>query len=143
MIAEVVGADGSFRAIHGNFLSHAEPSKAFVDPAKMSLARIAGGAVRLAPADRTLVIGEGIETTLSVMDALDLPGWAAISCTNMDDIELPEIVDEVLIAADGDEAGERAAQRAGLRWSREGRRVRIMHAPAGKDFNDILQEKGR
>ena len=36
------------------------------------------------------------------------------------------------------EPGERAAREAGLRWTREGRHVRIARSPRGMDFNDIL-----
>jgi len=43
------------------------------------------------------------------------------------------------VLADGDEAGERAANTAALRWTREGRLVRIARPPAGADFNDVLK----
>jgi putative DNA primase/helicase len=42
------------------------------------------------------------------------------------------------VLADGDEPGVVAAQHCALRWSREGRRVRIARAPQGTDFNDLL-----
>ena len=47
-------------------------------------------------------------------------------------------VRDVIVLADGDEAGKAAARGAALRWKREGRRVRIAHAPEGMDFNDML-----
>ena len=44
----------------------------------------------------------------------------------------------VTIAADGDEAGEEAAQAAARRFIAEGRKVKIARPPQGMDFNDLL-----
>ncbi len=49
----------------------------------------------------------------------------------------PEVT-TVTIAADGDEAGEKAAQDAARRFYLEGRKVKIARPPAGMDFNDLL-----
>jgi putative DNA primase/helicase len=45
---------------------------------------------------------------------------------------------DVIVRADGDEAGEAASRDCALRWKREGRRVRIARLPQGLDFNDML-----
>jgi putative DNA primase/helicase len=45
---------------------------------------------------------------------------------------------DVIVLADGDEAGEAAARDCGSRWKRQGRRVRIARPPQGMDFNDML-----
>ena len=45
---------------------------------------------------------------------------------------------DVIVLADGDEAGEAAARDCAWRWKREGRRVRIARPPQGMDFNDML-----
>ena len=45
---------------------------------------------------------------------------------------------DVIVLADGDQAGEAAARDCALRWKREGRRIRIAHPPQGLDFNDML-----
>jgi DNA primase len=45
---------------------------------------------------------------------------------------------DVIVLADGDDAGEAAAQDCAWRWKREGRRVRIARPPDGLDFNDML-----
>jgi putative DNA primase/helicase len=42
------------------------------------------------------------------------------------------------VLADGDEAGEAAAEAAAWRWKRKWRRVCIARAPQGMDFNDLL-----
>ena len=50
----------------------------------------------------------------------------------------PPEVKTVIIAADGDEPGLKAAEEAAGRFCREGRKVKIARPPAGYDFNDLL-----
>jgi hypothetical protein len=140
MVAEVLDRNGNFVAVHRTYLHHLKPTKAPVDGAKLSLGHLKemGAAIRLAPAGPVMIVGEGIETVLSVMQEMQLPGWAAIACANMAAIDLPYCVKEVLIAADGDEPGELWANRAAWRWEETGLHVRIMQAPPGFDFNDVL-----
>jgi hypothetical protein len=141
MVAKISDVTGKAIGLHRTYLRYDRPGKAPVDPysPKLSLGSVRGGAVQLSPAGPTLVIGEGIETTMSVMQATGLHGWAALGTTNMLNIDLPNIVKEVIIAVDGDEPGRDAARRAGYRWQRLGRRVRVMEAPAGHDWNDVLR----
>ena len=54
---------------------------------------------------------------------------------------LPANAREIIIFADGDNAGEKAAQEAAKRFSAEGRAVRIARPPAGMDFNDVLTKE--
>jgi putative DNA primase/helicase len=101
----------------------------------------AGGAVRLAPAAETLMVGEGIETSLSAMQATAQAAWAALSTSGLVALALPAIVRTVIILADNDAngAGERAARMAAARWRGEGRVVKIAMPPEpGIDFNDVL-----
>ena len=51
---------------------------------------------------------------------------------------LPDRVRDVIVLADGDDAGEAAARDCAWRWKREGRRVRIARPPQGTHFNDVL-----
>jgi phage/plasmid primase-like uncharacterized protein len=91
--------------------------------------------------DNPLLIGEGIETCLAVMQATALPAWAALSTSGLVALVLPPVVRTVMIIADNDAngAGERAAWTAAQRWLAEGRRVRIALPPEpGTDFNDVL-----
>jgi hypothetical protein len=134
------GLTGRPVAAHRTFLARSGVGKAPVSQAKMMLGPCAGGAVRLAAlrADAPLLVGEGIETTLSAMQATGFPGWAALSTSGMRGLTLPSDVRDVIVLADGDEAGAAAAHDCGLRWRREGRRVRIACPPRGMDFNDML-----
>ncbi len=128
---EVVG-------LHRTFLRADGTDKAPVSGNKMMLGRCGGGAVRLAPAGPELVLAEGIETGLSVQQATELPVWAALSTSGLRSVILPPATTVVTIAADGDKAGEVAAQAAARRLIAEGRTVKIARPPQGMDFNDLL-----
>jgi putative DNA primase/helicase len=138
MVAERTSLDGSVVAIHRTYLRRDGGGKADVNPARMDLGPAAGTAIRLSPLADDLMVGEGIETTLAAMQMFDLPGWAAGSTGAMDALKLPASVRSVIILADNDDAGNRAARQNAQRWLREGKRVRIRHAPIGNDFNDTL-----
>jgi putative DNA primase/helicase len=112
--------------------------KAPIDPQKMMLGPCRGGAVRLAEPGDVLMIGEGVETCLAAMQACGHPAWAALSTSGLRSLDLPTNVSDVIVLADGDEAGEAAARDCGSRWKRQGRRVRIARPPQGMDFNDML-----
>jgi hypothetical protein len=139
MVALVTkGLDGAPIAVHRTFLAHDGGGKAPVDPQKMMLGPCRGGAVRLAEQGEVLMVGEGIETCLAAMQASGHPAWAALSTSGLRALDLPKDVRDVIVLADGDEAGEAAARSCALRWKREGRRVRIARPPQGMDFNDML-----
>lgn len=140
MVALVTrGADGAPMVVHRTYLARDGRSKALVEPAKMMFGPCRGGVVRLGPVGDRLMIAEGIETALSVMQVTARPAWAAMSTSGLRALELPADVGDVVLLADGDEPGEAAARDAGLRWKHEGRRVRIARPPRGFDFNDVLR----
>ncbi len=130
MVALVTGGEGF--AIHRTFFDAA------ATPRKMMLGPVKGGAVHLAEPTNQLMVGEGIETCLSVMQATGHPAWAALSTSGLKALTLPASVTEVTVLADGDDAGEAAARECALRWQRENRIVRIARPPRGQDFNDVL-----
>jgi putative DNA primase/helicase len=140
MVALVTrGSDGTPLAIHRTFLARDGGAKAPVDPQKMMLGPCRGGAVRLGDPTDLLMVGEGIETCLSAMQASGHPAWAALSAPGMRSLDLPKDVHNVIVLADGDDAGEAAARDSAWRWRREGLRVRIARPPQGMDFNDMLR----
>jgi len=147
MIALVEHVERGLVAIHRTWLQVDGAAKASLSPSRMALGPVGGAAIRLAAATEhePLVIGEGIETTASVMLATGYPGWAAISAGGIERLVLPPlpIAAVVIIAADHDlnGTGERAARAAAARWLAEGRQVRLALPPqAGTDWNDVLNE---
>jgi len=130
-------------AIHRTYLTLDGRKCPVTDP-KKTLGPVAGGAVNLAPAGPVLIIAEGIETTMSAMQATGLPAWAALSAGGVRALILPPLplAAEIIIAADNDETGvgQAAARDAAARWVAEGRRVRVALPPtAGTDFNDLIR----
>ncbi|KUO66929.1 MAG: hypothetical protein APF80_09160 [Alphaproteobacteria bacterium BRH_c36] len=125
--------------IHRTFLDVSGNGKAAVKPQKMMLGPCRGGAVRLGTRTVPLLIGEGIETCLSAMQATGLTAWAALSASGMAGLSLPSDAHDIVILADGDATGERAAVMTARQLYCETRRVRIARAPLGTDFNDLLR----
>jgi phage/plasmid primase-like uncharacterized protein len=141
MLARIDDADGMLIGVHRTFLRPDGAGKAAVNPTKAMIGRAAGGAVRLAPAAETLIVGEGIESTFSAMQATGLPGWASLSTAGLTALVLPSVVQTVVIVADndGNGAGQRAALAAAQRWRREGRQVSIWISPqVSTDASDLL-----
>jgi len=150
MLGQVRDRDGAVIGLHRSYLAieGAAVAKAPLDKAKKMLGRVAGGAVRLAElgdGDR-LALSEGIETGLAVMTACpDLPVWATLSTSGVEQVDLPPGVRRVLILADNDAsgAGLRAAEAAARRLRAQGRDVAVVLPPEeGEDFNDLLLREG-
>ena len=142
LVAGVQDVHGGFLGVQRIYLDReGAPQKADVEPVRASLGSLAGGAVRLAEPEhgRPLLVGEGIESTAAAMVLFDLPGWAALGTSGLRAIELPEHVIDVVIAADRDAAGLRAAAALARRLEAEGRNVEIRRPHKG-DFNDVLRE---
>lgn len=140
MIARIDNIDGELIGIARTWLTR-DATGNWHRLDRAMLGRAAGGAVRLASAAETLLIGEGIETTLAGMEATGLPGWAALSTSGMVGLILPPSIRTVIILADHDcsGAGERAARIAEAHWQREDRRVSVwMSRRPGEDANDCL-----
>jgi putative DNA primase/helicase len=143
MISTVTDWRGEIKAIHRTFLAWDGSGKANVPEPKKSLGPIKGAGVHLAKPASQIIITEGIETGLSVMQATGLSTWAALSTGGMTALILPPLPlgSDILIAADSDLPGERAAYAAAERWHREGRRVTIASPrEMGCDFNDLLKK---
>ncbi len=55
-------------------------------------------------------------------------------------VELPETIRTVILAPDGDEAGQAVIQETATRLAGQGREVRAAKLPAGKDWCDVLDD---
>lgn len=142
MIGKItVGEEDQLVAVHRTFLA-ADGVKAAVEPNKMMLGPAAGGAVRLSKGGGPLIVCEGVETGLALVQiaATDEPTvWAALSTSGVAGLRLPSKseADELVIAPDGDAAGRRAAAKLAARADAAGWRVRILPAPGeGLDWAD-------
>ena len=117
-------------------------------PTKAIVGNLKGGSVKLAPLNENGVLGiaEGIETALSVTQALGIPVWATLGSSNMHSIGLPppSIIHTIKIYADNDdnEVGLNAMYKAGDVFTAEGYTVYSVPFPKhlnGSDYNDLLK----
>jgi hypothetical protein len=173
MVAAVQSPSGHIAGVHVTYIRHDGNGKADVEPARKMFGQCWRGAVRFDRAAETLALAEGLESALSVRQATGLPTWAALSLGNLagagkgegaphpqpkrvgqrlpsvipdmkrPGIVLPDIVREVVLFRDNDEADKPAAdcliERAVNRFCALGFVVRVVCPPAGQDFNDVLR----
>lgn len=120
----------------------ADGTKAPVDPPRLLLGghRKAGGVIRLWPDEAVttgLAVAEGIETALSLAHAFR-PVWACIDAGNLAGLPVLAGIESLLIAADHDDVGIRAAETCAARWAAAGREVHIaLPDRARTDINDL------
>ncbi len=149
LVAAVTDTDetGSNRAVLGvqrTWLDRRRPAKAAVATPRRALGRIHGHAVRFGlPADGALLlVGEGIETVLSVVTAVpEIAAAAALSAGSLRAFARPAGIARLVIARDNDVEGERAAERLARRSARAGVAATVI-VPEGDDFNDDLVSLG-
>ena len=140
MVAKVEG--GERFAVHRTYLCQDGRGKTQVEPAKAMLGAVAGGAVRLRKGQDALAVAEGIETALSLSSGLlhgSLTVCAALSTSGMVRLRLPRRPGKLIIATDGDSPGQAAGHQLAERASALGWAVSLFPAPAGRDWNDVLQ----
>lgn len=118
-------------------------NKANVSPARLLLKDhpIAGGVIRLWPDEAVtagLGIAEGIETALSLAHGFS-PVWSLIDADHLAKFPVLDGIQDLIIAADNDDAGRKAADECVRRWSPHAA-VRVISAEAdGCDLNDEVQ----
>lgn len=183
MIASIQAADGKGTAVHRTWIDLGQPKgKAVIaDPAtgkalasKKTLGSKKGGAIRLSgpwAEAAIMVMGEGIETTLSALASGQPEGavyWCGVDLGNisgsrimgqgqrhagipdMTDREAfvpPPWVHELILIRDGDSEPKATQARllAGARRAmalRPSLRARIVPVPPGRDLNDVLMRRG-
>ena len=145
LVAAVTGPDGTLTGVQRTWLHPDRPAKAPLAPPRKALGRVHGHAVRFIPpcADpTTLLVGEGIETVLSLVAAVPaLPAAAALSAGSLAAFVLPPGTARLLIAADRDAAGRRAAATLEARALAQGIAATVL-TPEHGDFNDDLAALG-
>lgn len=113
--------------------------KAPVTKSKMALGPKKGGVVRLWPDEFVtsgLAIAEGIETALSMAHDYK-PVWSSLDAGNLADFPVLAGIETLVIGADNDPAGIKAASECANRWAAAGVEVQVI-APIeeGDDWND-------
>lgn len=138
LVARVTAPDGSFIGVARTYLHPRHPAKAPVPDARKALGRIHGHAVHLGPAPRgTLLVGEGLETVLSLRTARpDLAGAATLGA-----FVPPPGIARLVVARDNDPAGDAAAERLCARCRAMGLDAKVF-VPLRGDFNDDLLDDG-
>ena len=115
-------------------------AKAKFAKVKLPLGRVSGGAIRLGPVCEQVTVCEGLEDGLSLAQPGAGSVWVAAGASMLPAMQFPPAVRSVVIGADGDEAREREALKAGAAYAARGISVRIIRPLAGfKDFNAELQ----
>jgi putative DNA primase/helicase len=141
MVARVDDPNGRAVTLHRTYLT-LDGRKAKVSTPKKLMSPLfpgatRGGAIRLYPADETLAVAEGIETSLAVRCATGLPMWATCSADGMARLIVPPPVRLVVICADNDPPGIKAARELARRLLAEQRRVKILTPDTpGADWAD-------
>ena len=149
LVAAVTGDPGEYPGrgavcgVQRTWLDPRRPAKAGVASPRKALGRVHGLAVHFGrPAAGTLLVGEGIETVLSIVTALPhTVAAAALSAGSLGAFAPPPGVTRLVIARDNDVEGERAAERLVRRCARTGVGAHVI-VPDGGDFNDDLVALG-
>lgn len=143
LVALVTGPDERVAGVQPTFLTEDGRKAASTDgKVKFSLGSVAGGAIRLGPPAASILVTEGLEDGLTLTQALGRTVWVGAGTAMLHRMLLPDDVRSVVIGADGDQAGEAAAQRAAGVFVGAGKRVRIMRpTPGFKDFNAELEHE--
>ena len=139
LVAAVAGDDGAIDGIHRTWLDPADPTKAQVASPRKALGRVHGRAVRFgAPGHDTLLVGEGIETVLSLIAAVPaIPAAAALSAGSLGAFAPPSGLAHLVIARDNDAEGQRATERLRRRCRELGIPTAVIVSERG-DFNGDL-----
>ncbi len=132
-------AHGAIVGVHRTWLDPRHPAKADVSFPRKALGRVHGHAVRFGQADAgTLMVGEGIETMLSLVTAVPaVTAAAALSAGGLGAFTPPQAIARLVVACDNDAAGERAALRLRRRCSALGIECAVVVSETG-DFNEDM-----
>ena len=149
LVAAVTADGGDLCGVHRTWLDPERPAKARVSRPRKALGRVYGLAVRFGDpgSASTLLVGEGIETVLSLITVLpDVDhsrtlAAAALSAGSLGAFVPPANVTRLIVAQDRDDKGERAALRLQLRCTQLGVATAVLLS-AGDDFNDDLVVHG-
>ena len=142
MIAAVTDLDGKITGAHRTWLQRDGSGKAPLDPPRKAMGDLLGNAVRFGEAEDVMAAGEGIETILSLRQALPImPTVSALSAGHLAAILFPPHLRRLYIVRDKDPAGDAARDSLVDRAIEAGIEA-ITLSPMLGDFNDDLVSFG-
>ena len=142
MIAAVTDLDGKVTGVHRTWLARDGRTKAPVDTQRKAMGDLLGHAVRFGVAKEVMAAGEGIETVLSLRQALPkMPMVAALSAGHLAALLFPAHLRRLYIVRDNDPAGDGARDSLIARAFDAGIEA-VTLSPMMGDFNDDLTIRG-
>ncbi|WP_413205339.1 toprim domain-containing protein [Rhodospirillum sp. A1_3_36] len=142
MIAAVTDLNGRITGAHRTWLAPDGTGKAPVETQRKAMGDLLGHAVRFGIAGEVMAAGEGIESVLSVRQAIpDMAMAAALSASHLAAILFPETLRRLYIVRDNDPAGDGARDNLVERANAVGIEV-IVLSPVREDFNEDLRHLG-
>jgi DNA primase len=140
LVACIASADNKLIGIQRTYLASDGLGKASVPKAKLSLGRVAGGAIRLAPCAASLIVCEGLEDGLTLQQELGRAVWVAAGASMLPNMIFPAGVRSVAIGGDNDDPGRAAARKAAEAFAHRGIQSRVFFPVDASDFNAELME---
>ncbi len=138
MVALVRDAKGGPMGLHLTYITP-KGTKAFGARSRLMFGPVGGGAVQIGrPSDGVLAVGEGIETCGAYSTLKGGACWPCLSTAGLQTFVIPTWVRRLVIAADGDAGGMRAAAALAERAAKVCD-VEIDPAPQGEDWADVLE----
>lgn len=142
MIAAVTDLNGRITGAHRTWLARDGSGKAPVDPPRKAMGNLLGHAVRFGNTQDVMAAGEGIETILSLRQAVPvMPMVSALSAGHLTATLFPPHLRRLYIVRDNDPAGDGARDSLVARAIETGIEA-ITLSPMLGDFNDDLTARG-
>ena len=142
MIAAVTDLKGKVTGVHRTWLARDGSGKAPVEVQRKAMGELLGHAVRFGGTKEVMAAGEGIETVLSLRQALPkMPMVAALSAGHLAALQFPANLRRLYIVRDNDPAGDGARDSLIARAHEAGIEALTLSPMAG-DFNDDLTTRG-
>jgi hypothetical protein len=142
LLAAITDLDGRITGVHRTWLDAYGRSKAPIACPRRALGHVLGHGVRFGAGGPVLVVGEGLETVLSLKMVMpSLPMLAALSAAHLGAIRLQPDLQRIYIARDRDAAGRWAFARLAKRAEEQGIAAYALD-PVRGDFNDDLIADG-
>ncbi len=143
IICSVTDKHGTISGIHRTWLKACGTGKADVAAPRKSLGLVSGHGIRIGQCQGVLAIGEGLETMLSLREAMpSMPVVAATSASHLAALLFPPGLQRLYVAREHDNAGDAAWARLCARPDAETIEL-VPLEPMRKDLNDDLMADGR